>query len=312
MKICNGLIIIVIMFSHVLVARLTVLDHTPVKVEMVSTYEMRFCYISFIKIDGVMYLIKQKKSQFLRKILSVVRDAVTAHIAENFGIAHQVDIIPAGIEFPGKPRKDWPATIHTIAPGKMIKDKGQNRHYKHIKLQQKEEGFTYQMLQWMNMYPQLIMIMALDIFVCNHDRHKGNLFYDPKTDSFCAIDMDSAFRYNLSSIACKNFMAMINDRRFKFSVKDIQTLGKLNNCLKFLIEKYPSVETLKIYDDFAQKAGFIPGSDLYTEKVRTELVSNRKIILQSYKDIQQLVQIIDQLVKKVKTAYNIHHFPIKK
>src|SRR5690606_3910271 len=83
-------------------------------VQLLSTTEMRFCYISFVKIDGKNFLIKQKKT--INKMLGAVRDAITAYIAESLDLAHKVDIIPAGKEFPGKVYKEWPATLHTIAP----------------------------------------------------------------------------------------------------------------------------------------------------------------------------------------------------
>src|SRR5436189_3138179 len=84
-------------------------------IKLIETQEMRFCYITFVKIDGIVYLVKQKKP--FNKLLAVVRDLITAYIAESFNIAHQVDVIPADKNFPGKVRKNWPATIHTVAPG---------------------------------------------------------------------------------------------------------------------------------------------------------------------------------------------------
>ena len=48
----------------------------------------------------------------------------------------------------------------------------------------------------MTWHVQLPIIVALDLFICNTDRHRGNLFYDAVTDTFCAIDMDDIFRCN--------------------------------------------------------------------------------------------------------------------
>src|SRR5690349_19621704 len=88
-------------------ARLTVLDNKPTKIKLRDTKEMRFCYISFVDIDGTEYIIKQKKADFLRKIVGVVRDALTAHVVEMFeehldidyDLAHRVDVISAGEKF---------------------------------------------------------------------------------------------------------------------------------------------------------------------------------------------------------------------
>jgi hypothetical protein len=175
-------------------------------VQLLSTHEMRFCYISFVTIDGKKYIIKQKKSTCQRKLMGVVRDAVMAHCAQDFINAHRVAIIPAGKAFPGKPRTDWPATIHTIAPGKMIKE--QKSRYRHMDIKQADVGFRREMLSWISEHKMLMLIVAYDTFLCNHDRHRGNLFYNPTDDSFCAIDMDSAFKHNLCALGCKNFKKM--------------------------------------------------------------------------------------------------------
>jgi hypothetical protein len=308
MKLHNGMLCFLLMYSQ-LCARLEVLDIDPKNVELLSTQEMRFCYISFVKINGKKYLIKQKKSDYFRKIVSVVRDAITAHIAESFGIAHQVDVIPAGKVFPGKPRADWPATIHTIAPGKMIK--AQNSYYRKMKIQQKEGGFRRDMLEWMSKHPELVIIVALDIFVCNHDRHRGNLFYNAKTNSFCAIDMDSAYKYNLSEIACKNFLIMLNDKKLRLNNKEIYTLMQFRKQLQFLIDSYFPTDIVRMYDYFAHKAGFVEGSALYTDRIAVELMANRAMIFQSYQDAKRLIKIVGKLVKKHQNA-KMMNFSVKK
>ena len=154
------------------------------------------------------------------------------------------------------------------------------------------------MLEWMKKHPQLILIVALDTFLCNHDRHRGNLFYRAKTDSFCAIDMDSAYKHNLCAISCKNFMAMLNDPKLRLSNKEIYILIEFRKHLQFLIDKHGPRNTLIMYDYFADKAGFIEGTSLYTEKVAIELMANRAMILQSYQDVKRLVKIVGKLIRK--------------
>ena len=298
MNMYKGIVCLLLMSSQLLFTRLEILDTDPTNVRLLSTREMRFCYISFVQINGTTYLIKQKKETCLRKIVGVVRDSITAHIAESFGIgtAHQVDVIPAGKAFPGKPSKDWPATIHSIAPGKMIKE--QQSPYKKMKIQQKDGGFRLDMLGWMKKHPQLIVIIALDIFTCNHDRHRGNLFYNKATDSFCAIDMDSAYKYPLSAIAYKNFTSMLNDKKLYLDNRDVYTLMQLRKHLQFLIDNHLPKDTVMMYDYFAQKAGFVPGSKLYTDRVAAELTANRAMIVKSYEDVKKVVAVVDALIKR--------------
>jgi hypothetical protein len=55
-----------------------------------------------------------------------------------------------------------------------------------------------------------------------------------------------------------------------------------------------------MYDYFAEKAGFVEGAELYTEKVALEIAGNRQIIIQSYEDVQVLVKIVGKLIEKFK------------
>lgn len=266
--------------------------------ELISMREMRFCYISFVKVDGKVFLIKQKIP--LNKLLGVVRDALTAHIiadSSRENIAHKVEIIPAGKDFPGKKRSDWPATIHTVAPGHMIK--AQESEYKKMNIKQAELGFRRDMLPWMAKHTTLATIVGYDTFLCNHDRHRGNLFYDKKNDSFCAIDMDSAFKYNLCDLACKNLMKMIQTGSLSFKSVEMKALMIYRDTLKYLIKKYKPEDTIALYDHFVEKAGFVEGSPLYTRKIRLELERNRAMMRESYADAQRLVEILNSIIRRV-------------
>ncbi len=301
-KMC-GIIFIFLLAVQSVFAELDVNINSS-NIKLLSMQEMRFCFISFVLIDGKKYIVKQKKP--INKLLGAVRDAITAHIAESFGIAHQVAIIPAGMDFPGKWRVDWPATLHTIAPGKMIKE--QTSRFDGMNIKQADIGFRRDMLDWMAKHPTLVQVVALDTFLCNHDRHRKNIFYQAKTDSFCAIDMDSSFKYNLCALAIQNFTQMLNDKKLRLSIKEINVLVKYRQHLQFLIDTHQPEATIRMYDYFAQKAGFVPGSSFYTEKFALELDRNRAMIIQSYKDVQKLVQIVDQLIQKAKKSLPLYHF----
>ncbi len=263
---------------------------------LLGTQEMRFCYISFVSIDGKKYIVKQKKSDCQRKLMGVVRDAVMAHCAENFITAHRVAVIPAGKMFPGKPRIDWPATLHTIAPGKMIK--AQKSKYTKMDIKQADKGFRGDMLSWMLKDDMIMRIVAYDTFFCNHDRHRGNLFYNAMNDSFCAIDMDSSFKHNLCALACKNFRKMFDSRKHSFKVKEIKALIKFKEYLEHLINTFNSADILRLYDRFAIKAGLVEEAPFFLPVFAQEIRNNKNVIVQGYQDVKQLVQILEKIIEK--------------
>jgi hypothetical protein len=298
MKMYRGIISILLVFSQLLYTRLNVLDSEPRDVEFIGIHKMQYCYISFVKINGKIYLIKQKKINHFDQIVGVVRDAIAAHIAEIFdrNMANHVDIIPAGKNFPGKLYISWPATIHTLAPGKMVL--AQWGAYRKMNIKQGFIGFRRDMLSWMAKHTTLIKIVVLDTFVCNNDRHQGNLFYDPKRNWFCAIDMDSSYKHNLCAMACKNFMGMINDRNLRLRDKELYALIEYKKYLDFLIKTFRPEDIVDMYDYFAHKAGFVEGSHLYKSSVGSELRRNKTMIVQSYNDAKRLTIIVGDLINK--------------
>lgn len=270
------------------------------KAELINTIESRNCVISYVMINGVVYLLKQKKDP--RKQLAVVRDALAAYIAECLGIAHQVDIIPFKHTFPGKPHSKWPATLHTIAPGETVRMQ-KNSKYNALRLRQfwagaknfNEKGLTRAIITYMTWHRQLPLIIALDLIIGNSDRHCGNLCYDPKTDTFCAIDMDDTFNKDLCLIACQK-LKMMQDEKIIFTREEIFALKRLRNTLQFLIRKHTTGAIIAKMHMYAKKAGFVKGSKIYTDSIAKKLQLYEKMIIASNASAQKLIILLGEII----------------
>ena len=185
---------------------------------LISTFETKNCFASYVMINGHKYLVKQKKDY--KKQLAVVRDELAAYIAKDLLIAHKVYVIAFKKGFPGQINSNWPATLHTLAPGETVRKQRENK-YNALRLKQvwahaqtfNEKGLTPIIVEYMTWHWQIPIIIALDLMIGNSDRHCGNLCYDPTTDSFCAIDMDDTFNKDLCDLACKKleFMSRRNE-----------------------------------------------------------------------------------------------------
>ena len=110
--------------------------------------------------------------------------------------------------------------------------------------------------------------------------------------------MDSSFKYNLCALACKNFTAMLNDKNLRLSRAEIGVLKKYKEHLEFLIDGHTPEDTLELYDYFVERAGFVPGAEIYTQKVALEIERNRRMIRESYKDVVRLIPILESLIQK--------------
>lgn len=87
-------------------------------------------------------------------------------------------------------------------------------------------------------------------------------------------------------------------KNLRLSRREIDTLTTYKEYLEFLIDRHHPEDTIAQYDAFVERAGFVNGSPtLYTQKIVLEIENNKRIIKQSYKDVQKLIPIIEQLIK---------------
>lgn len=272
------------------------------EVFLIDTIETKHCFISYVLIDGKKYLLKQKKDY--KKQLAVVRDALAAYISRILrGLAHEIDIIEAAQEFPGKPKTWWPATLHTLAPGETVRKQSKCK-YNALRLRQwvpeqtvQERGLTKAIIEYMTWHRQIAEIIALDLFIGNGDRHCGNLCYDPMTDRFCAIDMDDTFNKDLCDLAYKKLKQMIKEH-VVFSDDEIRALAHMKNTLKFLLQKHTPHDLIQKLHFFAKKAGFNRGNKLYDARIERKLVSYEKIIIKTHQSAHQLVIFLDKIINE--------------
>lgn len=274
-------------------------------ITVVSKFESANSFISYITIDGQKYILKQKK-EAKRQAVSAMRDALAAYIARDLKIAHYVQIIPATDTIPGKMYQWYPATLVTIAPGKMIKELSGHKYFA-LSLKQRDQNgkkitgrwLTEEIINQITWHKQLAIIVALDLFISNTDRHGGNLFYDEATDSFCAIDMDNIYRRNLPALACHKLNIMINVQKKQFTQEEIKALTIIKNTLKFLLKKYTPEKIIDHLHYFAYQAGYINDGTLINNKIAKKIAAHEVIIRESYIDLHRLVIMLDDIIKKI-------------
>lgn len=270
-------------------------------------FESKNAFINYVVINGQRYIVKQKK-ECAQTIISVIRDALAAYIAKELGIAHSVEIISPDDDISGKIYQHCPATLLSIAAGKIIRHLAEDHKYFRLSLQQRDPvGLDEKILnKWLDetiifqitWHKQLPIIVALDLFVCNTDRHRGNLFYDDKTDSFCAIDMDNIYRRNLPEFACQNLEKMMYVDNKKFTKKEIRALKRMKKTLEFLLQKYTPDKIIAQLYTFAQQAGYVNDGSEVNKSVTKKIELHKDIIKQSYRSTRKLISILNNIVKR--------------
>jgi hypothetical protein len=265
---------------------------------LIHTVGSKNSFISYVIIDGHTYIIKQKKN--VEKQFSVVCDALAAYIAKDLSIAHAVEIISSHDDFPGKKRMS-PGVILTIAPGAMIRDQPESKYYNLCLKQRNVKGdllhhrwLTEQIIHQITWHKQLPIIIGLDLFICNTDRHGGNLFYDPQTNSFCAIDMDNIFRFDLPKLAYKKLKLMIRNKK-RFTYEEIEALISVRDTVQFLLDEYPIKRLIELFNYFIKQADF-EEEVLRAKSMRKEIAHHEATMRESRESAYRLIKILNKII----------------
>ncbi len=268
----------------------------------------QFNFTFLMDASQCLFIIKQIKTSSPTMQFKAIREMLSAYIAESNNLpAHRVRIIPAGFALPGKLAMQRPATLHTVVPGYKA---SHFSRFSEINIQQYAEksypmdkwGLRYEIIHSMSLHQILPAIVALDTFIGNDDRNKANFFYDEKSDMFWMIDMEKAYKENLSDLACKFIQKLLNNQLFNFTEAEIKGLIIYRNTLKKLSKNHPPDELHKKLDKFIFQAGIKPGSSLFNNKMIQIIKEYKKKISESYASTQQLIMLLDKLIDRYDTS----------
>lgn len=249
------------------------------------------------------FIVKQDTRNPLSAHLCGVREALGSYIAHSADIpAHLVSIIPAGCNFPGKTKTEFPATLHTMAPGTMVNKVPKNvQHFKifihqPLKTSVSEEswGLTRAVIQSMAMHPDLARMVALDTFIANSDRHRKNYFYDQKSNRYIAIDLENSFRSNLAAYACTCVKNMINDTKEQFSQEELCALLMYKKALEHLISLHTPASLYSKLVEFSAMGNI--ETYVSPETITKKLQIYKENIETNYKSCKKLVRLLDKLI----------------
>ena len=268
----------------------------------ISGVESKNCFISYVEIKGQKYIVKQKKR--FKHQLAVVREALSAYIAQDLDIAPLIQIIPADTNIAGKINVMWPATLQTVAPGNEVRSLVDSKYYalslkqiykNHVSLDKK--GLTEKIISQMTWHWQLPIMVGLDLFIANVDRHCGNIFYDIQTDRFFAIDMDTTFNCDLSMLAYNKLKLMISNGK-KFSKAEIRSLREMKDTLKLLAHKHKSDDLIAKLYEFARQAKLVRGDTFCSNFVKEKLLHFELMIASTSVSVFTLIALLDEIITK--------------
>ncbi len=244
------------------------------------------------------FCVRQIKQKERRMDFSFVREVLASHVAESANIPVScARILPKELDFPGKYFPKRYGTLQICALGK-------NKHHRKLRLAQrmkstfleKERGLIRQIIACMALHSDLPLIVAFDTFISNPDRTGNNIFYNAKTNRFCGIDLELAFKLpykrDLGYLAGLRIKEMLSNK-VKLNPKELKALKLYTKTLRELSEKNSPMKTYKILQDVASKAGFFCELN---DSMHQKFVRYKEKISRQYKNIELLIQLLDQFI----------------
>jgi hypothetical protein len=262
--------------------------------------------ISFLqdKESGKKFLLKQERRPDLHWHIAVAREALGAHVAHSVNIpANQVEIVPAHVPFPAKRVVEKPATLHTVVPGVKINRAKKLRplriciqQYIKDRVPKSQWGLSRDVVRSMALHKDLARLAALDTFIANGDRHRGNFFYDEKTDRFFAIDLESSFKKDLAHFGAKfiSTLSRSKTRQAQLSAQELEGLCIYRDTLKRLLSKHTPSGTYQKLLAFAIKAGILPRVGRGAVGVRVN--GYKTSIEKNYASCRKLILLLDHFI----------------
>lgn len=263
-------------------------------------------YISYIT-DGEnnKYVIKQKRQGGVRKQFQVVFEKVSGHIAQGVQIpAHRVELLPAGMAFPGKMITDRAAAILTLVPGIPVGDISSGP-YMNLDMRQSNRpdwpkskvGLNESVVRSMALHRDLPRMAALDTFLGVKGRGPANYFYDKATDRFYMIDMDKTFNVSggkdlISGIACEHVRSWIKAKKV-FKPTEIQGLQSYQETLQQLADMFPPDRIHELMDEFSLASGF---KKTYVPEIASRVERIKETVTLSHQYILELINLLSEFM----------------
>jgi hypothetical protein len=262
-------------------------------------------YISYITdAENNKYVIKQKRQGGVRKQFQVVFEKVSGHIAYSLQIpAHRVELLPAGMAFPGKIITDRAAAILTLVPGVPAGEL--TGTYANLDMRQSNRpdwsksklGLHEGVVKSMAVHPDLPRMAALDTFLGIKGRGPANYFYDKATDHFYMIDMDKTFNISggkdlISGIACDHVRAWIKAKKV-FKQTEIQGLQLYKETLQQLVDMFPPARIHELMDNFSAASGF---KKAYLPEIASRVDRIKDAVTRSHKHILELIDLLSEFI----------------
>jgi len=268
-------------------------------IKILGNVEKGKAVVTFIEDDrGNKFCVRQITRTTERAEFGFVREVVASYVAESANIpVTPVRILPKYLWFPGKRFQGRLGTLQVCALGENRFSPGLHLEQRmKVHVPEKEKGLTRYVIEQMALHPDLPLIVAFDTFISNPDRSGNNIFYNEKTDRFCGIDLELAFklpcRRDLGYFGCCRILEMIL-QKVKLSSKELQALKVYTRTLKELYEKNQPRDLYRSLKRISIQAGYFTNAN----EVDRKFEGYKDKISRQYASVKILLVLLDIFIK---------------
>lgn len=275
--------------------------------KVIEDFSKHNSYLLKLEDEQGKYILKQTKGGNEKTFINVVLERFGTIISKEAGVeCNGVTIISKDKCKKIKPYENRPATLHVFIEGEKMKyvEEFQKAQLKQDSRYVKIKGFTREMIKDMSQHPYFSKIVALDAFIGNRDRHRGNILID-SNKNFYAIDFGAILSVNLFEVAQKNLKSI---DRHGFSPNEIEALKIYRDTLDKLYSRYSYDSLVSLFDECINETGFTD-IELQEGKTKHLITHYKNFIHKSYKSGKEYLKKLNKFIQSIENERTIANQP---
>ncbi|MFC1854841.1 hypothetical protein ACFLY6_03185 [Candidatus Dependentiae bacterium] len=241
--------------------------------------------------NGKRFIIKQDNSargqkHHMNEWFAPISEILGSTIARSVNVkANYVRLIKPKVRVRGKPSCDRAATVHDYIPAVTLKHRG----FPVMGL--KWSNSLRENLEFFSKFQGLPKLFAVDTFICNPDRHPGNILYDIWTNSICGVDFGRAF---YSGNVAEKMIEYFETADFKtLETRHWKALLEYRDALKELVELWPVERIYSLFWKSVEMSELFTCRPIKSEFFWHEAQTRLKLVEENYNSVRGLLEYLE-------------------
>jgi hypothetical protein len=252
---------------------------------------------------GEKFLLKQGRKATPSSVFRTLLDVLGVSIAQSLSIkCNDIELISAASKCKHKFYSNLPATLHAFVESKSL---CRSAHYPGLYLRQRKKSqsahisphFSPAIITNMSRHRDLPPLVAVDTFIANTDRSCANLFFQPNTNEFTAIDFGESYKTNLPEEVIKT-IRQVQKENIGLTTEEIHGLSLYKKTLDRLLNSYTPAILSKKIDFLLKKANLDPDEGSLHSQCQKYAAKIKTTVKKNYASTAELSRVLGLFIEK--------------